>query len=131
MLLCTCPAANAVPRHVACGPAPSPPVLGTCEQSWEELAHPLLSLACVLGRQRLEIKAASSSTELWVGACWVHSLHSVTGGSSWGSAASPSALTQLESKLAAPERDRLWSRALGKKYGAGSAMELAEDKPSR
>lgn len=61
----------------------------------------------------------------------MHSLYSATDGSSGVSAASPCALAQLESKLAAVERDVLWSRALAKKSGAGSDMELAEDKPSR
>lgn len=61
----------------------------------------------------------------------MHSLHSVTDSSAWVSAGSPSALTQLESKLAVPKRDILWSRALAKKSGAGSDTELAESKPKQ
>lgn len=61
----------------------------------------------------------------------MRSLHNVIDSSYWVFAASPSALTRLESKLAAPERHILWSRALAKKSGAGSDTELAEDKLSR
>lgn len=64
-----CVTANAAPSYVTCSPTLSLPGLGTREQSWEELARPLLSLACLLGWESLEIEGVSSSFELWVGAC--------------------------------------------------------------
>jgi len=87
------PPANAVPRHVACGPALSPPGLLGCGSSPGESWHILTCLACVLGWQSLEIEGAPRSSELRVGACWARSLCGGTDGSAWGSAASPTALT--------------------------------------
>lgn len=46
MLAHACPAADAVPWYVTCGPALSPPGLGTCEQSCRELALPLVFGMC-------------------------------------------------------------------------------------
>lgn len=114
-------------RAGMCCPAPPLPGLGTCEQPWGELAHPHLALAPVLGWGNLETEGVCSGWSF-----------------GWGSggaflAQCPAGLIPgpcscslcSGSAMAAPKRDFLQSRAPAKKSGAGSDIELAEDKPSR
>lgn len=65
MLVCAYPAADVMLRYVMCGPALSPARFGMCEQSWGELARPLLHVCW----ENLEIKGVSRGLEIWVGAC--------------------------------------------------------------
>lgn len=112
-------------RSGMCCPALLLPGLGTCEQPWGELAHPRLALAGVLGNLETKGVCSSWSSGWGLGGAF---LALCPAGLIPGSS---SRFLCSDSALAAPKRDFFQSRALAKKSGAGSDVELAEYKPSR